>query len=162
LECNATLERLVGRSKAEFQDATRWTQDGFLPWGADAYALISELDEDVLHYVCLCSASFSRLPWPSSFPAVRKVVLTVDVAVTCRGGSATPVTMTVTVIESLAMERTSVDASFVFEERESLPSSSESLKWKDSLAKLDFDELGIPPSQSRSVDDMILEYLELL
>ena len=104
VSCNAAFEELTGRTEDDFRSSSAWARDGLLPWGGDAFAVMASSDDDVLGYVRACAAAFSRVPWPASFPAMRRVVVRLSL-----GG----LPILVTVVESLSLERTSVDVHFV-------------------------------------------------
>jgi len=113
-ECNERFVSLTGYTAYDAFQMTRWAHDGFLPWGGDAYAMLAESDEAVLQFLRLCSVNFARLGLPAASPATRRVDFTADAVVVPRSGSRKlATTMSVSVIESLSMERTAVDVTLV-------------------------------------------------
>jgi len=111
-EMSRDFESLTRVSKTRLNGLFMWTLDGFLPWGADALALLVDSDDAVLSYIVQCAPRFNALEWPTSFPASRKVRLPFTTRFAPPNGAALSVKLWVTVIETLAAERTSVDVTF--------------------------------------------------
>ena len=114
-ECNDFFTALTGYSNADLAELTRWTRDGFLPWGGDVYALLAASDDAVLQFLRLCSVNFAKQGRPAGFPAMRRIDVTVDAVIIAKNGTKLPTIMTATIVEGLSLERTTVDVAFVFQ-----------------------------------------------